>query len=471
MAPPAEERPPAIVVDGVDEVFRLYAERPPGLKERLFRFKRARFTEFKALNGVSVRIAHGESVALVGHNGSGKSTLLKVMARILPPDRGRVDVDGTVATLLELGAGFSPELTGRENMYLNGSILGLSRAEVDRSFDAIVDFAGVRDFLDTPVKNYSSGMYVRLGFAVAVHVDPDILLVDEVLAVGDATFQEKSLARMRSFKERGKTVVLVSHDLGAVADLCDRVVVLDHGRVVFDGPAAQGLQHYERLVAGGRQEPAALPVQEEETEPDGDRRAAVRDVVLALDGPDGTLEVRAGDPVPKVPPGTHGRLVVEVEARDELIGLGGLSVGFAVRRPDLPSPVYATRTSYRVTYVAPPPPGATLRVAFDLALHVLTGTYLVDVDVGNAEDGTLHHAVEDAVRVVVEGAPHDQGVSPLDVRVAVDNPDGVWPPESVPPPVEEGGPAVHPSPLWRPGEAPPARRGGGRGAAAPAAAR
>ena len=244
-------RPPAIEVVGVDEVFRLYAERPPGLKDRLFRLKRARFTEFKALNDVSLRIEHGESVGLVGHNGSGKSTLLKVMARILPPDRGRVDTDGTVATLLELGAGFSPELTGRENMYLNGSILGLSRAEVDRSFDAIVDFAGVRDFIDTPVKNYSSGMYVRLGFAIAVHVDPDILLVDEVLAVGDASFQEKSLARMRSFTERGTTVVLVSHDLGSVGDLCDRVVVLDHGRVLFEGPKAEGLDVYRReaLVA------------------------------------------------------------------------------------------------------------------------------------------------------------------------------------------------------------------------------
>jgi ABC-2 type transport system ATP-binding protein len=229
----------AIVVRDLHEVFRIYHERPTGLKERLYRFRRAQFTEFHALDGVSLEVRHGECVGLVGQNGSGKSTLLKCMARILPADDGEVITNGRVATLLELGAGFHPDLSGRENIYLNGAILGLSRREIDAAFAAIVDFAGVRNFLDTPVRNYSSGMYVRLGFAIAVHVDPDILLVDEVLSVGDAAFQEKSLARMRSFKQRGKTVVLVLHDINFASWYSDHIVAMREGRVVRQGTAEE----------------------------------------------------------------------------------------------------------------------------------------------------------------------------------------------------------------------------------------
>jgi ABC-type polysaccharide/polyol phosphate transport system ATPase subunit len=197
---------PAIVVDGVTETFRLYQERPSGLKERLYRFRRSTYTDFDALEDVSFTVDHGESVAVIGHNGSGKSTLLKLLARILPPDQGSVRTNGRVASLLELGAGFHGELSGRENIYLNGAILGLSRAQIDERFDAIVDFAGIRPLLDTAVRTYSSGLYVRLGFAIAVTVDPDILLVDEVLAVGDAEFQDRSLERMRRLPRRGQDV-------------------------------------------------------------------------------------------------------------------------------------------------------------------------------------------------------------------------------------------------------------------------
>src|SRR5690554_2070795 len=183
---------PAVVVDGVTETFRLYHERPGGLKERLYRFRRASYTDFNAVEDVTFTIDHGESVAVIGHNGSGKSTLLKLLARILPPDEGSVFTNGRVASLPELGAGVHGDLTGRENIYLNGAILGLNRAEIDERFDEIVDFAGIRPLLDTAVRTSSSGLYVRLGFAIAVTVDPDILLVDEVLAVGDAEFQDRS---------------------------------------------------------------------------------------------------------------------------------------------------------------------------------------------------------------------------------------------------------------------------------------
>jgi ABC-type polysaccharide/polyol phosphate transport system ATPase subunit len=431
----------AVVVEDLHEIFRIYSERRPGLKERLYRFRRANYTEFHALDGVSFTVRHGETVALIGHNGSGKSTLLKCLARILPPDRGRVETNGRIATLLELGAGFHEELSGRENIYLNGAILGLSRAEIDASFDAIVDFAGVRDFLDTPVRNYSSGMYVRLGFAIAVHVDPDILLVDEVLSVGDAGFQEKSLARMRSFSQRGKTVVLVSHDLGAVQQLCDRTLVLDHGRIAFDGPTEEAIAVYQEVMRTGA--PPAAPLQEEQAGRVGDFRARIGDV--RLDVPEAGVRVRGGAGVAAgpVPTGATATVTVEVLARDDLVPDGGLTVGVEVRRPDVAPSLYETRTSWRVTYLAPPPPGGTFTVELDLDLHLLTGSYLLDLLVGNASTAVIHDRWSGALELVVEGPQHDMGVAALDARIRVRNPDGIWPPESLPPPLSEGGPAYH----------------------------
>ncbi len=458
------DRRPAIAVRDLHEVFRIYAEAPPGIKDRLFKLQRARYTEFHALNGVSIDIMPGERVGLVGHNGSGKSTLLKCMARILPPDEGTVEVNGRIATLLELGAGFSPELTGRENMYLNGSILGLSRDEVDESFDRIVDFAGVRDFIDTPVKNYSSGMYVRLGFAIAVHVDPDILLVDEVLAVGDQTFQDRSLARMTAFAEAGKTVVLVSHDLGSIESLCERVVVLEGGRIVFDGPSSQALAEYRRRLAAGHGVSLDVPDMPElhahaedtdDDEPDPLTHTVTIDEVTldvhrapAVEDDEGTGTVR---------PGTPATLTVTATPTAQLVGEGGLYLRVVVRRPDLATPMYESRTSYRVMYLAPPPPGESFTATVDLRLNVLSGTYLFDVEVGNAETDAVHEVAEAAARVTVTGDPWDVGIAPMEMGFALDNPSGVWPPESEPPTPEEGGPAVHPSPVWPLGAEPPAR--------------
>jgi ABC-2 type transport system ATP-binding protein len=223
---------PAVVVDDVSKRFRLYRERNQSLKVALMRGGRARYNEFWALRDVSFDIPEGETFALVGENGSGKSTLLNCIARILRPDRGTITTQGRVAALLELGSGFHPELPGRENVYLNGSILGMSRREIDSRFDEIVGFAGVEDFIDQPVKNYSSGMYVRLGFAVAVHVNPDILLVDEVLAVGDAAFQTRCAEKFADFRRAGKTVVVVSHAMATVRTMCDRAAWLNHGRLI-----------------------------------------------------------------------------------------------------------------------------------------------------------------------------------------------------------------------------------------------
>jgi ABC-2 type transport system ATP-binding protein len=219
-----------VAVEAVGKRFRRYRERPTTLKERFVRFRTAA-DEFWALRGVTVDVHAGETLGLIGPNGSGKTTLLKIIAGILRPTEGTVTAYGRIASLLSLGAGFHADLTGRENVYLNAAILGLSRAETDRVFDDIVAFAEMEEFIDTQVKFYSSGMYVRLGFAVAIHVDPDVLLVDEVLAVGDEGFQRKCLDRIRAFQSEGRTIVIVSHNMDQILHVCDRAVMLEHGTV------------------------------------------------------------------------------------------------------------------------------------------------------------------------------------------------------------------------------------------------
>lgn len=210
--------------------------------------------EFWALKDVAFDIRQGESVGIVGRNGAGKSTLLKILSHITEPTAGRIDIRGRVSSLLEVGTGFHPELSGRENIYLNGAILGMSKSEIKRKFDEIVAFAEVERFLDTPVKHYSSGMYVRLAFAVAANLEPEILIVDEVLAVGDAQFQKKCLGKMESVGREGRTVIFVSHSMPTVTSLCERAILLDGGKVVKDGPTSEVVMHY---YTNGQSSPAS----------------------------------------------------------------------------------------------------------------------------------------------------------------------------------------------------------------------
>ncbi len=220
------------------------------LREFLPAFLRGRgfSSPFYALHDVSFAVARGETLGIVGRNGSGKSTMLKLMAGVMAPSQGQVRIHGHVSPLIELGAGFHPDLTGRENVYMNASILGMSSRQIRDRFQGIVDFAELWDFIDTPVKRYSSGMYVRLGFAVAVHCDPDILLVDEVLAVGDAPFQEKCLAKMREFQARGVTIVFVSHALTFVEAFCHRALWVHGGRIMAEGPPHEVVSRYLEAV-------------------------------------------------------------------------------------------------------------------------------------------------------------------------------------------------------------------------------
>jgi len=238
----------AISVNDLDKAFRLYRERNQSLKSIVVRRRKSVFEEFLALNDVSIEVPWGTTFALLGDNGSGKSTLLKCIARILNPTRGDVVVRGKLAALLELGSGFHPELSGRDNIYLNGAILGLTKRDLDARLDDIIEFSGVEHFIDQPIKTYSSGMYVRLGFSVAINVEPEILLVDEVLAVGDAAFQDKCLEKFSAFRAAGRTVVLVTHGMGAARQLCDQGAWLDHGRLMAQGTATSIVTSYLEAV-------------------------------------------------------------------------------------------------------------------------------------------------------------------------------------------------------------------------------
>ncbi len=236
---------PAVVVEHVSKKFRLFREQNNSLKATIMRRgHRIEAEDFWALRDVSFEVEQGKTYGLVGENGSGKSTMLKCLTKILTPDVGSVEVRGKVSALLELGAGFHPDLSGRENVFLNGAILGLSQREVRRRFDSIVDFAGIEKFIDEPVKNYSSGMYVRLGFSVAINVDPEVLLVDEVLAVGDENFQRKCSEKFADLKADGKTIVLVSHAMSSVQNICDEVAWFEHGALKKTGTARDVIEQY-----------------------------------------------------------------------------------------------------------------------------------------------------------------------------------------------------------------------------------
>ncbi|BDZ53734.1 ABC transporter ATP-binding protein [Agromyces marinus] len=239
--PKTSETRPSIIIESVAKHFTL--RHTQSFKELFISWVRRKplTTSFQALDGIDLRVGEGESVALLGYNGSGKSTLLKLISGVLRPDRGRVLTRGRVAGLIEVGAGFHPDLSGRDNVYLNAAILGMSRAEIDARFDEIVEFSEIGEFIDTEVKHYSSGMFVRLAFSVAIHTELDILLVDEVLAVGDAPFREKCKAKIRELVEQGKTMFVVSHDVRMVTELCTRGIVIRRGRMIFDGPVDEAV--------------------------------------------------------------------------------------------------------------------------------------------------------------------------------------------------------------------------------------
>ena len=294
----------ALRVDNVTKTFRIHHERASSLKQFIATGGRNRYEDFYALRDVSFEVGEGEAVGIIGHNGSGKSTLLKCMAQILTPNVGKIHVNKKMAALLELGAGFHQELSGRDNVFLNASILGMGRKEIANRFDEVVEFSGLGDFIDTPVKTYSSGMYIRLAFAVAINVDPELLLIDEILAVGDVTFQKKCMEKFVDFRTQGRTLVLVTHDGHTVREFCDRAIWLDHGVVRRDGDPADVVDEYTETMLGAETTEGA------ESSRRGDGRIRITSTELLVGGvpvdrfrssDDVTVRMhyRATEPVPK----------------------------------------------------------------------------------------------------------------------------------------------------------------------------
>jgi ABC-type polysaccharide/polyol phosphate transport system ATPase subunit len=285
----------AVTCVGVSKTFKLYRERNQSMKTTLLSRSRHRFDEFHALDDVSFSVPEGSTFGIVGANGAGKSTTLKILAQILQPDKGEVQIRGRVAALLELGAGFHAELSGRENIFLNGSVLGMSRKEIANRLDDIVAFSGLESFIDNAVKTYSSGMYARLGFAVAVNVEPDVLLIDEVLAVGDEAFQRRCAERISELRSGGRTVVLVSHGLAQLQSLCDRGVWIDKGKVKAIGSAPDVVNSYLESVSN-----VSVSSDQSESVAGAVRLVSTRAVVNDSDSIDlsaGSLKLRSGSAV------------------------------------------------------------------------------------------------------------------------------------------------------------------------------
>lgn len=242
----------SVEIDNVCKHYRIYNDKGAELKEKILFFWRNKYTENKVLDGVSLKIKKGEAVGFVGHNGCGKSTLLKLISRIIYPDEGEITTRGRISGLIELGAGFHPDMTGRENIYINASIYGLSRKEIDERLEKIIEFSGLGDFIDAPVRTYSSGMYMRLGFSVAINVDADILLIDEILAVGDGEFQAKCLRALQEVKKTGATIIVVSHSLSQIEDICEKSYWIDDGKLRMEGEPKTVHEAYLKAIMGDK---------------------------------------------------------------------------------------------------------------------------------------------------------------------------------------------------------------------------
>ncbi|HMC43035.1 MAG TPA: ABC transporter ATP-binding protein [Acidimicrobiales bacterium] len=382
----------AVEVAQVSKRFRLYHEKYTSLKERFIHLGRIPHEDFWALRDINLEIREGETVGLLGHNGSGKSTLLKCIAGILQPTTGIIKVRGRLAALLELGAGFQPELSGRDNIFLNASLLGLSRREVERRFDAIVAFAELEQFIDNQVKYYSSGMYVRLGFAVAVHMDPDILLVDEVLAVGDENFQRKCLDRVRQFQREGRTIIFVSHSPDLVRQICDWAAVLDQGDMVAAGAPGEAIRSFrEHLLERQRFAEAReleLQLQQGGEEAQGERpevtgQEARRNLEVRITQV--SFEYEGCEERPYVLPGQTLIVRVGYEAPvrvdDVVVGLGVYDLEGRF--------VFGASTEGSGVDAGPVEGGAEVAFTFD-QIPLLDGTFLVSVGVHSQDQGTVY---------------------------------------------------------------------------------
>ncbi len=391
-----------VLVQNVSKLYRLYP-RPVDRLRELFPGSQPRHTDFWALREVSFHVEAGETLGVVGPNGCGKSTLLQIVCGILQPTSGRVVTRGRIAALLELGAGFNPEFTGRENVYLNGEILGLSRTEIDKALPAIEAFAEIGEFIERPVKEYSSGMYVRLAFATAIHVDPEILIVDEALAVGDAVFANRCVRKFQELRERKITVLFVSHDLGLVKQLSDRAILLLHGRIEAEGAPRDVINRYIGLVL----EQQAPQIQKDDRVSASFRHGDGSSEVLAIE----ILNAR-GEPASGVASGEC--ITVRVRSRfhtaksDPMVGI--------LIRTRIGLEVYGTNTRIEQLSLGDFQPGDELEVDFQMECWLTPQTYTLTVATQNA-DGTSHDWLDDAIAFDVVDRRIAAGVANLRAQI------------------------------------------------------
>ncbi|MEY2448728.1 MAG: lipopolysaccharide transport system ATP-binding protein [Acidimicrobiaceae bacterium] len=392
--------PGAVRVNDVWESFRTYTDNPTGLKDRLVGRRKRVADEFWALREVTFSLEPGESLALVGANGSGKSTLLKCLAGILTPTRGTVEHGGRLAAMLEVGAGFHPDLTGRENVFLNASILGYSKRHVERVFDDIVDFAELGDFISAPIRTYSTGMYLRLGFAVSIHLEPDLLLIDEVLAVGDARFVARCIERIHTMRRQGVTIIIVTHDLSTATTLCTEAVYLEKGVVKEFGAAHEAIDRYRADSSAGI--PAIQGWQGQPIYGTGEVKVT-------------DIQLDAGDRA-SVPTGSPLTVSYVAEAQ---VDVDNPVYGVIVRSSD-GTYVYDTNTLWRKQSTGPLPAGSRHNVRFDLTANLLPGTYVITVSAARTDGRVQYDWHTDALSFSVTGSSIAYGLADLKGSIEVE---------------------------------------------------
>lgn len=393
----------AIEVHDLKKMFKVYYDKGNQLKERILFRNRSRYEERWVLRGVSFEIKKGESVGLIGHNGCGKSTTLKLLSRIMYPDSGNVEIKGRVSSLIELGAGFHPDLSGRENIYINAAILGLDRTEINKRLDAIIEFSELRDYIDNPVRTYSSGMYMRLAFSVAINVDADILLIDEILAVGDIAFQAKCYDKLREIKAQGTTIVLVSHALGQIEQICDRSIWIDKGLIREDGLPRIVDAHYMEFMGEKKSTTEKKLPEESQTAEKKERRFGSGEVRMKRITLKNSAEVSVDNVINTEP------LLINIDYTAEKC-ITDAVIGIAIYRDDQ-TYIYGTNTL--IDYATPFNLEAegTIELKID-SFPLNAGNYTFDFAI-HRPDGFYYDFWREACKVSVQNKHNEVGIVSL----------------------------------------------------------
>lgn len=425
----------AIRVERVCKVYKLYDKPKDRMLEALGLTKQKKYTEHFALSDVSFDVRQGECVGIIGTNGSGKSTILKIITGVLNPTSGNVQVNGRISALLELGAGFNQEYTGMENIYLNGTMNGFSEQEIESRMQSILDFADIGDYVHQPVKTYSSGMFVRLAFSVAINIDPEILIVDEALSVGDVFFQAKCYHKFEEFKKQGKTIIIVSHDLSSIAKYCDRVILLNQGIKLGEGAPKEMIDDFKRVLVGQyelpKQQELLLTKSDQSLLNDEEVQEAVRKKTAKTDGSAKTLEY-----------GTKEAVIEEFYILDDhgirtnaVIKGAEFKIHMRVRfHSALPAPIFAfsiktakgteitgTNTMFEKAFLEPVKAGAVKEISFTQKMSLQGGEYLISFGVTgyNGNDFQVYHRLYDALDVTVISDKDTVGYYDMDSKVTV----------------------------------------------------